>query len=311
MLVVDRLTKRYGNTPAVDGISFSVEKGDSFGLLGPNGAGKTTTISMIAGTIDADAGLISLNGEPIGSNLAGAKKHIGFVPQEVALFEELSPRANLRFFGALYDMFGKEVEVAADRVLELVGLTERANEQVRKFSGGMRRRLNIAVGLLHGPDLIILDEPTVGVDPQSRNAIFDTLLELRNQGKTLLYTTHYMEEVERLCRHVAIMDRGRIVAQGDLATLKSGSEGPQRVTIELDALPQIAPSSQIPGAQAWSTEGANITLEVQDLGQGLADVLAYLAQQGLQVTSVKSRQTSLEEVFLELTGKQLRDSVSA
>jgi ABC-2 type transport system ATP-binding protein len=311
VLTVERLTKKYGNNVAVNGVSFAVEKGDSFGLLGPNGAGKTTTISIIAGTIDADSGLASLDGNPIGSNLSGAKKRIGFVPQEVALFDDLSPRANLKFFGALYGMFGREADVASERVLELVGLTERGNEQVRKFSGGMRRRLNIAVGLLHSPDLIILDEPTVGVDPQSRNAIFDTLLQLREQGITILYTTHYMEEVERLCRHVAIMDRGQIVAQGDLASLKGGLGGPQRVSVELDADINLPASTNIPGAQAWTPSGSTVTLEVKDLGKGLSEILGFFADRGLRVIAVKSAQTTLEEVFLDVTGKQLRDSVSA
>jgi ABC-2 type transport system ATP-binding protein len=311
MLKVDGLSKKFGQTKAVDGVSFCVEKGDSFGLLGPNGAGKTTTISMIAGTLDADSGLATLDGHPIGSNLPEAKKLIGYVPQEIALYEDISARANLRVFCALYDLHGKEAEIASDKVLELVGLREREDDQVRKFSGGMKRRLNIAVGLVHSPELLILDEPTVGVDPQSRNAIFDTLLELRSEGTTILYTTHYMEEVERLCKYVAIMDKGRIVTQGDLNTLKNVSDGPQLVTLELSEPAKLQAGQKIPGAESWTATDSSLTIEIPDLGQGLSDALIFLTSQGLKIIALKSRQTSLEEIFLDVTGRDLRDSVNA
>lgn len=307
MLIVDRLTKSYGSSIAVDGISFEVPKGDSFGLLGPNGAGKTTTISVIAGTTEADSGAVTLDGAPVGIERAETKRRIGYVPQEIALYEELSASANLNFFAALYGLFGERAKEAGTRVLHAVGLTERAHEPVRKFSGGMRRRLNIAIGLLHDPDLIILDEPTVGVDPQSRNAIFETLLEFRRQGRTLLYTTHYMEEVERLCEHVAIMDHGRIVAQGPLAELKSHSSGPMVVTVELDRTIEVADAERIPGAIAWTSEGAVVTMEIADLTLDLVDALRFLADRGATVKGVRTKQASLEEVFLQLTGRSLRD----
>jgi ABC-2 type transport system ATP-binding protein len=229
MLEVRQLRKSYGSLRAVDGVSFAVRGGELLGLLGPNGAGKTTTVSMIAGVVSADAGEVAIAGRPLAGDTDPRKRKIGLVPQELALYEELPAAANLEFFGGLYGMSGRVLGEAIGRVLQLVGLADRRRDTIATYSGGMKRRLNLAAGLLHDPDLLILDEPTVGVDPQSRNAIFENLELLKSQGKALLYTTHYMEEVERLADRVVVMDRGRVVADDTLAAVRAlvpGAAGP-------------------------------------------------------------------------------------
>ncbi|MFL6547829.1 MAG: ABC transporter ATP-binding protein [Povalibacter sp.] len=235
MLEVRNLKKRYGELQAVDGISFSVQPGKLLGLLGPNGAGKTTTISMLTGLLQPDSGEVLIDGKPLLGDADPAKLKVGLVPQDLALYEELSAMANLRFFGALYGLHGEALASAIESALALVGLTDSAREPVRNFSGGMKRRLNLAAGLLHDPAIILLDEPTVGVDPQSRNAIFANLETLKSRGKALLYTTHYMEEVERLADRIVIVDHGKVVADDTLAGLHarvpSRSNG-ERVTLE-------------------------------------------------------------------------------
>jgi len=220
MLQVDGLSKRYGERVAVNAITFSIAQGETVGLLGPNGAGKTTAIAMISGISKPDGGQVTLNGVSLARDANAFKRRVGLVPQDPALYEELSAWANLQLFGGLYGLRGAELQSRANAVLALVGLAERSADHVMTFSGGMKRRLNIAAALLHEPDLILLDEPTVGVDPQSRNAIFDNLEELKRRGKTLLYTTHYMEEAERLCDRVLILDHGQILANDTVAHFK-------------------------------------------------------------------------------------------
>jgi ABC-2 type transport system ATP-binding protein len=220
MLQVDRLSKRYGDRVAVNAISFSIAKGETVGLLGPNGAGKTTAIAMISGISKPDGGEVSLGGVSLARDANALKRRVGLVPQDLALYEELSAWANLQLFGGLYGLGAAELQSRAKAALALVGLADRSTDRVKTFSGGMKRRLNIAGALLHEPDLLLLDEPTVGVDPQSRNAIFDNLEELKRRGKTLLYTTHYMEEAERLCDRVLILDHGQILADDTVAHFK-------------------------------------------------------------------------------------------
>jgi ABC-2 type transport system ATP-binding protein len=221
MLQVDRLTKRYGERVAVNAISFSIAQGETVGLLGPNGAGKTTAIAMISGISKPDGGEVSLGGVRLAQDANALKRRVGLVPQDLALYEELSAWANLQLFGGLYGLGASELQPRAKAALALVGLADRSADLVKNFSGGMKRRLNIAGALLHEPDLILLDEPTVGVDPQSRNAIFENLEELKRRGKTLLYTTHYMEEAERLCDRILILDHGRILASDSVAGFKN------------------------------------------------------------------------------------------
>ena len=232
MLEVSHLRKAYGQLVAVDDVSFTLERGELIGLLGPNGAGKTTTVSMIAGLVTPDTGEVRIAGQRLRGDTDPNKRRIGLVPQDLALYDELTARDNLQFFGALYGLTGQPAEAAIAAALTLVGLAERARDRVSTFSGGMKRRLNLAAGLLHDPDILLLDEPTVGVDPQSRNAIFDNLEELKRRGKTLLYTTHYMEEAERLADRIVIIDRGRVIADGPVDQLRHSLSAAASVSLE-------------------------------------------------------------------------------
>jgi len=222
VLEIRGLRKTFGSLVAVDDVSFSVAPGRLTGLLGPNGAGKTTTVSIIAGLMPPERGQVLIGGKPLSGDTDPLKRKIGLVPQDLALYDELSARENLRFFGALYNLSGRALDQAMSSALTMVGLADRARDKVKTFSGGMKRRLNLAAGLLHDPDILLLDEPTVGVDPQSRNAIFDNLEELKRRGKALLYTTHYMEEAERLADRIVVIDHGRVAADDTLDGLYAG-----------------------------------------------------------------------------------------
>jgi ABC-2 type transport system ATP-binding protein len=261
---------------------------------------------MIVGTLEPDAGSVTILGKKVGLNRYDAKRHVGYVPQEVAVYDELNAMDNLRFFGALYGIGGDELRSCIDHALEVTSLTDRADEPVKKFSGGMKRRLNIAVSLLHKPELLVLDEPTVGVDPQSRNAIFVTLQALQNDGMTLLYTTHYMEEVEKMCQRAAVMDHGEIIAEDSLAGLQKLVPKQNSVRIELESPPEKP--LLLPGeVRAHHIEGTTLTLEIDNLTSHLVPTLSALEKQGLRFLAVETKETSLEEVFLHLTGKNLRD----
>ena len=224
MLEIKHLRKSFGSLVAVDDVSFALARGQLIGLLGPNGAGKTTTVSIIAGLIRPERGEVLIGGTRLTGDTDPKKRKIGLVPQDLALYDELPARANLRFFGALYGLTGTALDQAITAALELVGLADRVKDRVKTYSGGMKRRLNLAAGLLHNPDILLLDEPTVGVDPQSRNAIFENLESLKARGKALLYTTHYMEEVERLADRIIIMDHGKLIAEDSLAGLQARVE---------------------------------------------------------------------------------------
>src|SRR5438093_10409601 len=221
MLNIKDIRKSFGTLVAVDDVSFSIDAGQLVGLLGPNGAGKTTTVSMIAGLLTPDRGEVLVAGRRLAGDTDPSKRKIGLVPQDLALYDELSARDNLRFFGALYDLSGAVLDTAIRAALDLVGLADRVADRVKTFSGGMKRRLNLAAGLLHDPDILLLDEPTVGVDPQSRNAIFENLRTLKRRGKALLYTTHYMEEAERLADRIVVIDHGRVIANDTLGGLQA------------------------------------------------------------------------------------------
>ena len=310
ILVVRQLVKRFGGRTAVDGVSFEVRAGEAVGLLGPNGAGKTTTLSMVSGLLAADSGEVLLAGRPIEGDTDPRKRLLGLVPQELALYEPISAWDNLAFFGALQGLRGAALADASRSALELVGLADRAKDAVKTFSGGMKRRLNLAVALLHDPQLLLLDEPTVGVDPQSRNALFDNIEALRRRGKTILYTTHYMEEVERLCDRVIIMDHGKVIADDTLAGLKRRERGAAQVCCELSVSVDAACLELIgglPGILRAELDGTRLTLHVSDLHDGLGAALGHLRRIDVVVTSVGSRQPSLEDIFLALTGRTLRD----
>ena len=310
LLEARQLVKRFGSRTAVDGVSFSLHRGEAVGLLGPNGAGKTTTISLLSGLLSPDGGEFRLGGAAITGDTDSRKRLLGLVPQELALYEELTAKDNLDFFGALYDLHGAALAQAATSALEFVGLSERAGDKVKTFSGGMKRRLNLAVALLHDPELLLLDEPTVGVDPQSRNAIFDNVEELRRRGKTILYTTHYMEEVERLCDRVIIMDHGRVVADDTLTGLKQRRSGADRVFCELAEVrggDWLVELGGLAGVTRAELAGTRLTLHVTDLHGGLGRALEHLRRAEIVVASVESQRPSLEDIFLELTGRSLRD----
>ncbi len=306
MLEVIALRKSFGDTVAVKDATFCVPRGVCYGLLGPNGAGKTTTISIITGTLDADGGKVILDGETVSSNNPGPKRKIGYIPQDLALYGEINAVDNLRFFGSLYGLYGQHLDNRIEYGLELTGLTDRAREPVANYSGGMKRRLNIAAGLLHEPEMLLFDEPTAGVDPQSRNAIFEALTNLVSSGKTLLYTTHYMEEVERLCQRVAIMDHGSIVAEESLAGIRKLLPHRNEVTVELEHAPANVITG-LPESVTHRLTDLTLTLEIEDLNRDLPRALQTLTDLGIHYQSVQTREGTLEEVFLHLTGRRLRD----
>ena len=309
MLQCRGLRRRYGDLTAVDGVGFQISPGETYGLLGPNGAGKTTTISMVAGLLDRDDGDITVDGQPMSSHAVRAKAAIGYVPQDLAIYPDLSARENLMFFARLYGMSSADAKRRSAEVLEVTGLTDRAGDQTKKYSGGMKRRLNVGIGLLHRPKLLILDEPTVGVDPQSRNAILESVEGLSGEGMAVLYTTHYMEEAERLCDRVGIIDRGKLIAEGTRNELVSlVGEGDR---VRLLATGNLAKAAAELAGQPWVRQAGatdqGIDVVVEDARSHLPEVLTSAAAAGTAVRSVEVTEPDLEAVFLHLTGRALRD----
>jgi ABC-2 type transport system ATP-binding protein len=309
VLTVRALVKRFGQLTAVDDISFDIAAGETFGLLGPNGAGKTTTISMIAGLLTPDTGSVTVAGVSMERSPVEAKRFIGLVPQDLAIYPDLSARANLDYFGRLQGLRGAELRGRIGEVLELIGLADRAKEPSKKFSGGMRRRLNIGIGLLHRPTLLILDEPTVGVDPQSRNSILESIETLSVAGMAVLYTTHYMEEAERLCDRIAIVDDGRLQAEGtrdQLIELTGGADTIRLVgTGALEA--GAAAVEQVPAVQRVVRDHGALILTVHNAPAAIAPIVNTATGAGLSLSDVEISRPDLESVFLHLTGKALRD----
>ncbi|WP_306598852.1 ABC transporter ATP-binding protein [Geothrix sp. 21YS21S-2] len=311
MLELHGVRKSYGARQAVKGISFAIRAGETLGLLGPNGAGKTTTVSMIAGLITPDSGEVKLDGRSLAGDTDPLKARIGLVPQDLALFEDLSARENLFLFGALYGLQGAALEGAAAETLAFTGLADRAKDKVKTFSGGMKRRLNLAAALLHDPDLIILDEPTVGVDPQSRNAIFEGLETLKARGKTLLYTTHYMEEAERLCDRIVIVDHGEVIADDTVAGLTRRLPLRNVLRLEVEDPPPGAWADELatlPGIVSARLEAEVLTLGLAELGPGSAAALGWLTARGIAIAHAHTERPDLETVFLALTGRTMRDA---
>jgi ABC-2 type transport system ATP-binding protein len=309
VLQVRNLRKAYGRLVAVEDVSFDIRAGETYGLLGPNGAGKTTTISMVCGLLTRDGGEVRLDGQPIGVGAVAAKAAIGYVPQELAIYPDLTARENLLFFGRLYGMGGDGLSQRVTEVLDLVGLSVRAGDRTDKYSGGMQRRLNIAIGLLHRPRLLLLDEPTVGVDPQSRNAILESIAALGRSGMAILYTTHYMEEAERLCDRVAIIDEGRIRAEGTRRELVEliGRRDTVRLTATGDLEAAAAATGGLDGVDSVAQKDGELELLVADARGMLPVLLAAVSATGAAVKGVDVVEPDLEAVFLHLTGKALRD----
>ncbi len=310
VLEASGLRRRFGDVVAVDDVSLTIAEGETYGLLGPNGAGKTTTISMIAGLLVPDTGHVMVDGRSMTVTAVEAKRAIGYVPQELAVYPDLSARENLRFFGRVQGLGRATLEGRIEEVLEVVELTERGDDRVDTYSGGMKRRLNIAVGLLHRPRLLVLDEPTVGVDPQSRNAILEAVAAMSHDGTSILYTTHYMEEAERLCDRVGIIDHGRLQAEGtrrelvaltgdaDLVTISGGPDGRQDAA---DALRDLAPVTEV------VVDDQGLEVAVREARRHLTTLLEAVTSAGMAVDGVEVREPDLEAVFLHLTGRALRD----
>ena len=314
MLEARNLGKSYGSRKVVDDLSFDVMPGEIVGLLGPNGAGKSTTVAMLCGLVAPDSGQVLVgngHGAPLaalgGADAARLKARIGVVPQELSIYETLTAGANLALFGALYGLAGAPLRTRVAETLAGVGLSDRAKDKPATFSGGMKRRLNIAAALVHDPDTLIFDEPTVGVDPQSRNAIFDHLEALRARGKAILYTTHYMEEAERLCDRIVIMDHDKVVANDTLQGLHRRLPAVDSLELEIDGEADLASLAREPGVERPQQQGVLLRVGLADLARTVPVVLSWLAVHGHTVRRLSSGRASLEDVFLSLTGRQLRD----
>jgi ABC-2 type transport system ATP-binding protein len=306
---VEGLHKSYGSTPAVNGVSFQVRRGEIFSLLGPNGAGKTTILAMLACLLRPNQGDARILGHSLRREALAVKSVLGVVPQEIALYEDLSARENLAFWGRMYGLNGAALKQRVDEVLAVIGLTGRQNDRISKYSGGMKRRVNIGAALLHKPQVIYMDEPTVGIDPQSRRSILDSVVALKNQGMTVLYTTHYMEEAEELSDHIAIMDRGQIIASGSHAELVRIVGGLDRIrlTINAEAGRVMAAWRAAVGVQQVDAEDGTLTLLVDDSNRVLPRLFEAASAAGVRITTVDIQAPNLESVFLHLTGRALRD----
>lgn len=309
MLEIQGLIKKFADYTAVNNVSFQVQQGDSFGLLGPNGAGKSTTISMISGLLRPDSGDVLLHGHNLRTDEKYVKQRIGLVPQSIALYENLSAKENLEFWGSVYGVQGRQLKDNIEWCLKIAGLTEHQNQAVKGYSGGMKRRLNIAVGMIHRPEVLIMDEPTVGIDPQSRNHILETVRLLNQEGMTVIYTSHYMEEVQFLCKRLAIMDHGQLIAYGHIDDVRQLAGSLASVTIETsDEVVELAPRLALDGAlKQLNATGSTIEFRSQDAAAAVSRVLVLMSENGLQPTRIEVEEPSLETAFLHLTGRQLRD----
>lgn len=309
MIRVENLKKSYGELRAVDDISFEVGSGEIYGLLGPNGAGKTTTLSMLSGLLPPDQGRIVYDGIDLAREPRKVKSTLGTVPQETAIYEELTARENLRFWGGIYGLSGKRLARAVDEVLEQVGLSGRADDRSKKYSGGMKRRLNLALGLVHGPKVVLLDEPTVGIDPQARANILDVVGAVAASGTTVIYTTHYLEEAERLCERIGIVDHGKIIAEGTLKELERMVGEEEVVTVRGSFDPQEAQArlEGLEAARVISIEPNQIVLGASGEGRGIVELLSRVLGGSLPVEGISIQPPNLNGLFLKLTGRELRD----
>lgn len=310
MLTLSNVKKGFGAHEIIKGISFQVEKGESFGLLGPNGAGKSTLISMICGLLPYGAGEILINGKLVGRHLKETKQIIGVVPQDIALYPTMSALDNLIFWGRMYGLSGNAAKTRAKEVLEVVGLTERAKGRIETFSGGMKRRINIGAALMHEPQLLIMDEPTVGIDPQSRNHILETVKTLNEQGMTVIYTSHYMEEVEFLCKRIAIIDDGKLIISGTQRDLSNRLAGGRVLNLTVDSLRPsfIEQLKQLNGVEKVIVQPAEeIDVHLQSKMEIVSDVILLASRSGIAIHNMQLKEANLETLFLQLTGRSLRE----
>jgi len=311
ILEVKNLVKKYGDFTAVKGISFDIQEGEIFSLLGPNGAGKTTTISVLSTLFTPTSGDAFIAGHSVSKDSLAVRQVIGVVPQDLALYEDLTARENLSFWGQMYGLGGKALSNRIAQVLEQIGLADKANQRVRTYSGGMKRRVNIGVGLLHQPRLLFMDEPTVGIDPQSRRAILDSVKALNRQGMTVLYTTHYMEEAEELSDRVGIMDHGELIALGTKAELTRQVGENDALLLHLsegdDPQPLLKALKALPGVIHAEESDHTITLLAPEAEDIMAPVITAANAVNIKIRSVEIKEPNLEAVFLHLTGRALRD----
>ncbi len=305
--VVD-LRYAYGKTLAVDGVAFEVRPGEIFGLLGPNGAGKTTTISIVSGLLPPASGQVLIFGQEASAGEGRARARMGVVPQEIALYEELSAEENLKFWGRLYGLTGSRLEESVRRSLDLVGLADRARARVKTYSGGLKRRLNLAAGLVHSPDLLLLDEPTVGIDPQARLRILDVVRDQAKAGRAVLYTSHYLEEAEQICDRLAIVDHGRVLAAGTVAELRRlVGEGPVvHLRGAIDGAGLAGMASRLKGVTLLSADDATASFAARD-ADACSSLVRELFGSGLKLDDLRVQEPNLQSVFLKLTGRELRD----
>ena len=308
-IVVKDLHKSFGELKAVQGVSFEVRQGEIFSLLGPNGAGKTTTISMLSCLLRPDSGDALIMGHSIKNDQMGVKSALGVVPQDIALYEDMSARENLTFWGKMYGLRGAALKNRVDEVLDVIGLADRAKEFIKKYSGGMKRRVNIGVALLHKPKVIFMDEPTVGIDPQSRRSILDSVIQLKNAGATVLYTTHYMEEAQELSDHIAIMDHGKVIANGTHAELVQIIGATDRITVTVNCESErvLEAWKAAKGVKNVTANDGTLTVLADDSNRVLPRLFETAASASARITSVAIQEPNLETVFLHLTGRALRD----
>lgn len=309
LLTVKNMSKSFKDNKVLKEISFEVHRGEVLCILGPNGAGKSTTINILTAALGSDGGEICFKGKKIGRRLRAYKQSLGIVPQDIALYEELSAERNLKFFASLYGLHGATLTKAVDEALDFAGLADRRHDKVKTFSGGMKRRLNIACAIAHHPELVIMDEPTVGIDPQSRNHILDSIKKLRDGGMTVIYTTHYMEEVETISSRIIIMDHGSIIAEGTKETLKEKIENEKRYTIEVEENGKILAGDfyAVEGVKSVKTDGETIEITSLKGVENLDRIIALISDRGEKIRNITSEAASLEMVFLKLTGRKLRD----
>lgn len=307
ILTISDVHKQYGRALALNGISLEVAEGELFGLLGPNGAGKTTLMSILAGLLDASAGTVTLMGQRLSSTSRHLRPFIGIATQDLALYPELTARENLNFFGQLYGLTGTALRERVEELLAGVGLTDRGHDRAGTFSGGMKRRLNLAIAVIHRPKLLLLDEPTTGVDPQSRNHIFEQVRSLNAAGMTMIYTSHYMEEVQALCPRIGIMDQGKMLACDTLPNLLGRLDSVVRLQFASPPNGLRGHLAQLPGVTACSANGNGIALTTRNAAPLLPRIATVCAEHALTPTAIELDQPTLERVFLHLTGHELRD----